>query len=195
MLKALGQALMERKEEFYALSTATGATRADSWVDIEGGIGTLLSYASKGRRELPNRAFCSTAMSSMLSKDESFSAPAYPDAPCRAWRCISTPSTSRVWGMLEKTRADPACGRSGVVKPASQTAYLTELMVRRIIETGHSAGRRAAADLRFGGRPARSCDRAGRRDLHRLGRDRPQAENRIRRLSQIRCVSRWRPTA
>ena len=54
MLKALGQALMERKEEFYALSTATGATRADSWVDIEGGIGTLLSYASKGRRELPN---------------------------------------------------------------------------------------------------------------------------------------------
>ena len=54
MLKALGQALLEMKEEFYALSTATGATRADSWVDIEGGIGTLLSYASKGRRELPN---------------------------------------------------------------------------------------------------------------------------------------------
>lgn len=54
MLKALAQALMERKEEFYALSTATGATRPDSWIDIEGGIGTLFSYASKGRRELPN---------------------------------------------------------------------------------------------------------------------------------------------
>src|SRR5262249_41371112 len=50
MLKALGLALMELKDEFYALSFATGATRADSWVDIEGGIGTLLSYASKGRR-------------------------------------------------------------------------------------------------------------------------------------------------
>ena len=56
MLKALGQTLMEAKEEFYALSTATGATRADSWIDIEGGIGTLASYASKGRRELPNRS-------------------------------------------------------------------------------------------------------------------------------------------
>src|SRR5256885_1316065 len=54
LLKSLGQFLLERKEEFYELSRATGATRTDSWVDIEGGIGTLFSYASKGRRELPN---------------------------------------------------------------------------------------------------------------------------------------------
>ena len=54
MLKALGQTLMAHKEEFYAKLLATGATRADGWIDIEGGIGTLLAYASKGRRELPN---------------------------------------------------------------------------------------------------------------------------------------------
>ncbi|MEL7087471.1 MAG: phenylacetic acid degradation bifunctional protein PaaZ, partial [Planctomycetota bacterium] len=54
MLKKVALHLMEMKEEFYALSTATGATRQDSWIDIEGGIGTMLSYSSKGRRELPN---------------------------------------------------------------------------------------------------------------------------------------------
>src|SRR4051794_17193733 len=54
MLRALGQKLMELKEEFYAESLATGATRADGWIDIEGGVGTLLAYASKARRELPN---------------------------------------------------------------------------------------------------------------------------------------------
>ena len=73
MLKALGQALMEAKEEFYALSTATGATRTDSWIDIEGGIGTLLSYASKGRRELPNTHTLVDGDVELLSRDNSFS--------------------------------------------------------------------------------------------------------------------------
>lgn len=63
MLKALAQALMERKEEFYALSTATGATRADSWIDIEGGIGTLFSYASKGSGSCRTAMCSSTATS------------------------------------------------------------------------------------------------------------------------------------
>lgn len=53
-LKALGKLLMSRKDEFYPLSTATGATTRDSAIDVDGGIGTLLSYASKGTRELPN---------------------------------------------------------------------------------------------------------------------------------------------
>ena len=53
-LKALATYLMERKEEFYEISKATGATRTDAWIDVEGGIGTLFAYASKGRRELPN---------------------------------------------------------------------------------------------------------------------------------------------
>ena len=73
MLKALGQALMEGKEEFYALSTATGATRTDSWIDIDGGIGTLLSYASKGRRELPNTRLLLDGAAEELSRDGTFS--------------------------------------------------------------------------------------------------------------------------
>jgi oxepin-CoA hydrolase/3-oxo-5,6-dehydrosuberyl-CoA semialdehyde dehydrogenase len=56
-LKALAQTLMADKERFYKLSLATGATRTDSWVDVDGGIGTLFTYASKGRRELPNATF------------------------------------------------------------------------------------------------------------------------------------------
>ena len=74
MLKALGQKLMEGKDEFYALSTATGATRTDSWIDIEGGIGTLLSYASKGRRELPNSRVLVDGDVEQLSRDGTFSA-------------------------------------------------------------------------------------------------------------------------
>ena len=54
MLKALAEAIMARKEELYELSYETGATRADGWIDIEGGAGTLFAYSSKGRRELPN---------------------------------------------------------------------------------------------------------------------------------------------
>ncbi len=78
MLKALGQKLMEQKEDFYALSAATGATRADSWIDIEGGIGTLLAYASKGRRELPNTRVPSTETSSPFRGTRP-SRPAYPE--------------------------------------------------------------------------------------------------------------------
>ncbi len=74
MLKALGLALMERKEEFYALSASTGATRADSWVDIDGGIGTLLSYASKGRRELPNTRVLVDGDVETLARDGTFAA-------------------------------------------------------------------------------------------------------------------------
>ena len=69
MLKALGQFLMARKEEFYAESFATGATRADGWIDIEGGAGTLLSYASKARRELPNTRVLTDGDVEPLSKD------------------------------------------------------------------------------------------------------------------------------
>ncbi|MCB1404129.1 MAG: phenylacetic acid degradation bifunctional protein PaaZ, partial [Rhodobacteraceae bacterium] len=68
MLKALGLKLMELKEEFYAESFATGATRADGWIDIEGGAGTLLSYASKARRELPNTRVLTDGAVELLSK-------------------------------------------------------------------------------------------------------------------------------
>ncbi|MCG8369275.1 MAG: aldehyde dehydrogenase family protein, partial [Proteobacteria bacterium] len=54
MLKSLAKYLMEHKREFYTLSTETGATKGDSWIDIDGGISTLFVFSSKGRREMPN---------------------------------------------------------------------------------------------------------------------------------------------
>lgn len=135
MLKALGQFLMASKEEFYAESFATGATRQDGWIDIEGGAGTLLSYASKARRELPNARVLTDGDVELLSRDGTFSA-----------QHILTPLTGvaihinafnfPVWGMLEKVAPTFIAGVPSIVKPASQTAYLTELVVRRIVESG-----------------------------------------------------------
>ncbi|RAP41825.1 phenylacetic acid degradation bifunctional protein PaaZ [Rhodovulum viride] len=135
MLKALGLRLMELKEEFYAESLHTGATRADGWIDIEGGIGTLLTLASKARRELPNTRVLTEGPVEPLSRDGSF-----------AGQHILTPLTGisihinaynfPVWGMLEKIAPSLIAGVPCLVKPASQTAYLTELVVRRILETG-----------------------------------------------------------
>src|SRR6185436_11228118 len=72
MLKAMAQYLMSRKDEFYAVSAATGATKSDSWVDIEGGIGTFFAYASRGRREFPNETFYVDGPTEMLSKGGTF---------------------------------------------------------------------------------------------------------------------------
>jgi oxepin-CoA hydrolase/3-oxo-5,6-dehydrosuberyl-CoA semialdehyde dehydrogenase len=135
MLKALGQALMEAKEEFYALSTATGATRTDSWIDIEGGIGTLLSYASKGRRELPNTRTLVDGDVELLSRDNSFSGQ-HILTPLEGVAIHINAFNFPCWGMLEKLAPTLLAGMPAIVKPASQTAYLTELMVRRIIATG-----------------------------------------------------------
>lgn len=135
MLKALGQTLMATKEEFYAESFATGATRADSWIDIEGGIGTLLSYASKGRRELPNTRVLVDGDVETLSKDASFSAQ-HILTPLQGVAVHINAFNFPCWGMLEKIAPTLLAGMPALVKPASQTAYLTELMVRRIVETG-----------------------------------------------------------
>lgn len=135
MLKALGLALMEKKEEFYTESFRTGATRADGWVDIEGGIGTMLSYASKARRELPNTRVLTDGDVEVLSKDHSFSAQ-HILTPLQGVAVHINAFNFPIWGMLEKVAPTLIAGVPAVVKPASQTAYLTELMVRRIVETG-----------------------------------------------------------
>src|SRR5215210_2185322 len=72
MLKAMAQHLMTQKEGFYQVSTATGATKTDSWIDIEGGIGTFFAYASLGRREFPDETFCIDGSVERLSKGGSF---------------------------------------------------------------------------------------------------------------------------
>jgi oxepin-CoA hydrolase/3-oxo-5,6-dehydrosuberyl-CoA semialdehyde dehydrogenase len=135
MLKALGQALMEAKEEFYALSTATGATRTDSWIDIEGGVGTLLSYASKGRRELPNTRTLVDGDVEALSRDNTFSGQ-HILTPLEGVAIHINAFNFPCWGMLEKLAPTLLAGMPAIVKPASQTAYLTEAMVRKIIATG-----------------------------------------------------------
>lgn len=135
MLKALGQHLMGLKDEFHALSLATGATPKDGWVDIEGGIGTLLGYASKARREMPNARVLTEGAVEPLSKDNSFSAQ-HILTPLQGVAVHINAYNFPCWGMLEKLAPTLIAGMPAIIKPASQTAYLTELMVRRIIESG-----------------------------------------------------------
>ncbi|MTI45879.1 oxepin-CoA hydrolase/3-oxo-5,6-dehydrosuberyl-CoA semialdehyde dehydrogenase [Roseibium hamelinense] len=135
MLKALAQALMDLKEEFYQESFATGATRKDSWIDIEGGIGTLFAYSSKARRELPNTRVLTDGDVEPLSRDNSFSAQ-HILSPLHGVAVHINAYNFPCWGMLEKIAPSLIAGVPCLVKPASQTAYLTELMVRRILETG-----------------------------------------------------------
>ncbi|MDO5641381.1 MAG: phenylacetic acid degradation bifunctional protein PaaZ [Paracoccus sp. (in: a-proteobacteria)] len=135
MLKEIGLKLLDMKEEFYAESLWTGATRADGWVDIEGGIGTLLTLASKARRELPNAKIIPDGPVEPLSKDASFSAQ-HILTPMQGVAVHINAFNFPVWGMLEKIAPTLIAGMPTLVKPASQTAYLTELVVRRIIGMG-----------------------------------------------------------
>lgn len=132
MLKALAKYLMEHKDEFYASSAATGATRSDSWVDIEGGISTLFVYSGKGRREMPNDTVYLDGEPERISQNGTFTG-----------QHICTPKLGAAvhinaynfpcWGMLEKLAPTLLAGVPAIIKPASSTAYLTELMVQRII--------------------------------------------------------------
>ncbi|MGQ4618861.1 phenylacetic acid degradation bifunctional protein PaaZ [Nocardia sp. R7R-8] len=134
-LKALALALMEGKDEFYALSSATGATARDSAVDIDGGFGTLLSYASKARRELPNDTVYLDGAQEQLGKKGTF----FGQHIYTSRRGVAVQINAfnfPVWGFLEKLAPAFIAGVPSIVKPASQTAYLTELVVRRIIESG-----------------------------------------------------------
>ena len=134
MLKTLAQALAEQKEIFYQESFATGATRKDSWIDIEGGIGTMFAYSSKARREMPNtRVFVEGAVEP-LSRDNTFSGQ-HVLTPLRGIAVHINAFNFPCWGMLEKIAPALIAGVPCLVKPASQTAYLTELMVRHILAT------------------------------------------------------------
>jgi oxepin-CoA hydrolase/3-oxo-5,6-dehydrosuberyl-CoA semialdehyde dehydrogenase len=134
-LKALGQYLLERKEELYELSKATGATRSDSWIDIEGGVGTLFAYSSKGRRELPNSTFLLDGSPEILGKTGAFVGQ-HICTPLQGVAVHINAFNFPCWGMLEKLSVNLLAGVPAIVKPASQTSYLTELMFRRMIESG-----------------------------------------------------------
>ncbi len=134
-LKALAQYLLERKETYYELSKATGATRNDSWIDIEGGIGTLFTYSSKGRRELPNETFLLDGAPEMLSKQGTFVG-VHLCTPLQGVAVHINAFNFPCWGMLEKISVTLLAGVPAIVKPASQTAFVTELMFRDIIASG-----------------------------------------------------------
>lgn len=134
-LKALGKLLMAGKDEFYALSSTTGATARDSAVDVDGGIGTLLSYASKGTRELPNNTVYLDGDPEPIGRRGTFLGQ-HLYTSRRGVAVQINAFNFPVWGMLEKLAPAFLAGLPSVVKPASQTAYLTELVFRRIIESG-----------------------------------------------------------
>lgn len=133
LLRTLGKRLLELKDEFYELSYRTGATKSDSWIDIDGGIGTMLAFAGKGSRELPNGRVLLDGDVEGLSKQGSFVGQ-HVCLPLEGAAVHINAFNFPVWGMLEKLAPAVLAGVPVIVKPATATAYLTELVVRRIVE-------------------------------------------------------------
>lgn len=134
MLRALALHLMQHKEKFYEISALSGATRVDSWIDIEGGIGNLFSNASL-RRKLPDEFFCLDGDAINLSKGNSFMGH-HIMVPKEGVAIHINAYNFPVWGMLEKIAVNLLAGMPAVVKPATVTSYLTEAVVREIIASG-----------------------------------------------------------
>ena len=135
MLKALATHLTGRKEEFYRVSAATGATKGDSWIDIDGGFGTLFTYASKGRREFPNETFYVDGPTETLSKGGGFVG-RHICVPMEGVGVQINAFNFPVWGMLEKLSTSLLAGVPAIVKPATVTSYLTEAVAREIVASG-----------------------------------------------------------
>lgn len=131
MLKALALHLQSKKEIFYNLSWATGATRMDSWVDIEGGIGNLFTYASL-RRQFPNESYCYDGDVARLSKNNTFIGH-HICVPKEGVAIHINAFNFPVWGMLEKVAVNWLAGVPAIVKPATLTSFLTEAVVKEII--------------------------------------------------------------
>ncbi|WP_312822296.1 phenylacetic acid degradation bifunctional protein PaaZ [Epilithonimonas sp.] len=131
MLKKLAFHLMEKKDIFYKVSWATGATKADSWVDIEGGIGNLFSNASL-RRQFPDLPYYIDGDSVKLSKEGTFIGH-HICTPKRGVAIHINAFNFPVWGMLEKIAVNLLAGVPAIVKPATATSFLTEVVVKEII--------------------------------------------------------------
>ncbi|SEQ92457.1 phenylacetic acid degradation bifunctional protein PaaZ [Lentzea albida] len=135
LIKELAKHLSADKDSLYELSYRTGATKRDSMVDIDGGFGTLFSFASKGVRELPNDIVVLDGGLERLGREGTFLGQhIYTSRPGVAVQINAF--NFPVWGMLEKLAPAFLAGLPSIVKPASQTSYLTEAVVRRIISSG-----------------------------------------------------------
>jgi oxepin-CoA hydrolase/3-oxo-5,6-dehydrosuberyl-CoA semialdehyde dehydrogenase len=133
MLKALADALTAKKEELYELSYNTGATKADGWIDIDGGIGTFAVYQGKGRRELPNERILIDGNLEALSRNGTFQG-LHVYTSMQGVAVHINAFNFPVWGMLEKLAPTFLAGMPAIVKPASATSYLTEAAVRIMLE-------------------------------------------------------------
>ncbi len=134
MLKKLALYLHERRKSYYPLSYATGATKADSWVDIEGGIGTLFAYASL-RRKLGSETFYVDGDAISASKEGTFIGH-HIMTPKHGVAIHINAFNFPIWGMLEKLSANLLAGMPAIVKPSELTSFLTQAMVKDIVDSG-----------------------------------------------------------
>jgi oxepin-CoA hydrolase / 3-oxo-5,6-dehydrosuberyl-CoA semialdehyde dehydrogenase len=135
LLKALALYLSERKEPLYALAADTGATRRDNLIDIDGGLGTIFAYASRGRRELPSERFLLEDGVERLSKGGSFIG-VHVLTPLTGVTVHINAFNFPCWGLLEKLAPAILAGVPVITKPASATAYVAEALVKLIAESG-----------------------------------------------------------
>ena len=134
-LKALAKYLVERKEQLYAVSAHTGATRADSWIDVEGGTGTLFAYASAGSNELPSGNLVHEGPALNLGKTGRFGG-THILVPRGGLAVHINAFNFPIWGLLEKFAPSFLAGMPCIGKPATATSYLTEALVRLIDASG-----------------------------------------------------------
>jgi len=135
MLKALALYLMECKEALYDLSYDTGATLSDHRIDVDGGIGTMLVFASKGRREMPDGHVYLDGAPEQLGKTGQFMGQ-HVCLPLQGVAVHINAFNFPVWGMLEKLAPTLLAGMPAIVKPATATCYVTEACVRMMLESG-----------------------------------------------------------
>ena len=135
MLKALAAHLAQHKQALYDLSFATGATQSDHLIDIDGGIGTMFVFASKGRREMPDGHIYVDGEVEQLSRNGTFLG----QHVCTSLQGVAVHINAfnfPVWGMLEKLAPTFMAGVPAIVKPATATCYVTELAVRIMLDSG-----------------------------------------------------------
>ncbi|MEM9342308.1 MAG: phenylacetic acid degradation bifunctional protein PaaZ [Pseudomonadota bacterium] len=135
MLKALALHLGEHKQRLYDISFATGATQKDHLIDIDGGIGTMFVFASKGRREMPDAQVYLDGEVEQLSRNGTFLGQ-HICTPLQGVAVHINAFNFPVWGMLEKLSPALLGGMPAIVKPATASCYVTELAVRIMLESG-----------------------------------------------------------
>ncbi len=189
LAKGIGQLLRKHRDELYELSYRTGATLYDSKFDIDGGIGVLLSYASKAKRELPNDKVIVEGPPEQLGKEGDFLGQ-HLLTPRLGVAVQVNAFNFPVWGPLEKLAPALIAGVPSLIKPASQTGYLTALMVELIIDAQILPDGALQLVSGSAGDLLDHLDRAGPAQLHRLGEHRQPAAEPPERCRPVGTVQR-----